>query len=91
MEGPSEPRPSDEAYESDDDNDREFIMKTKEVDDDENEERPEELRLERNMTWDQVIIMPPIKRKGPGRNRKQRRIDAYEAELTGRRRNDKRC
>ncbi|KAF5177555.1 hypothetical protein FRX31_032858, partial [Thalictrum thalictroides] len=51
MEGPSEPTPSDEAYESDDDNDREFIMKTKEVDDNENEERPEELRLERNMTW----------------------------------------
>ncbi|KAF5207375.1 hypothetical protein FRX31_003038 [Thalictrum thalictroides] len=51
IEGPSEPRPSDEAYESDDDDDREFIMKTKKVDDDENEERPEELRLERNMTW----------------------------------------
>ncbi|PIA28821.1 hypothetical protein AQUCO_06600028v1 [Aquilegia coerulea] len=35
--------------------------------------------------------MPPIKKKGPGRNRKQRRIDAYEAETTGKRRNDKRC
>ncbi|KAF5186831.1 hypothetical protein FRX31_023582, partial [Thalictrum thalictroides] len=39
----------------------------------------------------ELNVLPPIKKKGPGRNKRQRRIDAYEAELTGKRRNDKRC
>ncbi|KAF5177990.1 hypothetical protein FRX31_032422, partial [Thalictrum thalictroides] len=40
---------------------------------------------------EEVNVLPPIRKRQPGRTRKQRRIDAFEAEMTGKRRNEKRC
>ncbi|KAF5203807.1 hypothetical protein FRX31_006606, partial [Thalictrum thalictroides] len=40
---------------------------------------------------EELNVLPPIRKRQPGRTRKQRRIDAFEAEVTGKRRNEKRC